>query len=401
MTIVNPGDTEHSAARGGELYDPAQFVDVYGVPGRIGVLPYSQLVILRQTRRGKNPVLDELTDSISRRKASKPNEQSGLLEPPIVTKMTREQLEWHVVQLSQLWQEPISIEEYEHLVQPDRLYYVVTDGHTRMMGIGYDITKRGLDPEQIGVAAMVVDFDSTASFFSDQQEANIHSRTTPEEEMFVLVRLYEEGVESESWSGPEEFRSQQKKRWRKQRIDQIIAFAELPPLARDFVYDKRVWLTAAIKLGEVMPRLREYYFTRLKVDQESFDRKIITMLMKMSSVSVKNPRTGEMVPGPRMSVKDCAAYIDSVVASLSGQAETSLFTPEDIAAMEAQRIRNEFDQEVGFLTSGIRTAPERVLKVLDLVQKHTGDDVLSEAEKAVRALQEGAGRAVRQLTLSS
>jgi hypothetical protein len=118
-------------------------------------LPADAYVMLPQIRDGKHRLLDELVDSIC---------QHGMLQNPIATWMTPEQLADHLEFNNALHGQGVTVEQYAHQQQPNGKYCAVIGGHSRMEAALIMSAREGGDMRR--VTSNLIDYDSPETFLA-------------------------------------------------------------------------------------------------------------------------------------------------------------------------------------------------------------------------------------------
>lgn len=142
--------------------------------------PLDKIAILAQTRRGLNPVHHELVESI---------DTIGLLYPPLVAKLSREEFANYLQFTHDSLGEDRSIADFGHLICNDMVTLMV-DGGSRAAAC-LDIQKRNLRMP-IVLGCIVLDNVTRADdVIALQIAANIHQRPSADDEAHSLAASFE------------------------------------------------------------------------------------------------------------------------------------------------------------------------------------------------------------------
>lgn len=220
-------------------------------------MPINEFVTLPQVRSGLNPELANLKSSIS---------VNGLINPIDVARMEESELRTYIEFVRRTWKEDVSFEDYEHLRQADKKFYMVIAGHSRAEAIR-QLQQEGFG-SQFDVVAKVHDATSPEHIIELQLSENIHSTPPPERRAIGIVETYLWGQEKGTWKNKKQY-IEKKSGVSLDILNEALGFAELPSEARDFVFSGLMSYGAAVELGKGASTIGRYVDLKLGREREA------------------------------------------------------------------------------------------------------------------------------------
>ncbi len=208
-----------------------------------------QFVKLSQIRGDKNPVTQELKESIV---------ATGLLNPIDVARMTREQLEQYIQFTNETWGAEAEIDDFDAQLMDDGHYYLIVAGHTRHEAIDEAEQEGLLYP--IPLMAKVHPVHEVEDIIELQSAENTHSQPRQERGTMAAVEAFNWGKKQGKWSTVDEYieRYTGKNKLDAKGMRDALHFANMPTDVRQFVLSGVMKHTAGVELGKSVDTVRDY-----------------------------------------------------------------------------------------------------------------------------------------------
>jgi hypothetical protein len=226
----------------------------FGDP-RLGYVDADMVVQLSQVRHGPNDAYGGLLDSIRER---------NLLNPINVAYVTREQLAEYIGFTNEVWRADARIEQFDHMQLPDGRFILLIAGHTRMAAIRVlhneaiaQARARQQPPPRCIVQARFHDVEGPEDVVGAQLDENLHTQPAPENIAMAVAETYLRGVRLKMWDSKAAFRRHVNGKISRHFLDQALAFVDLPPQARNFVFANKLPYRVGVALGHAAPVFRE------------------------------------------------------------------------------------------------------------------------------------------------
>jgi hypothetical protein len=242
---------------------PAEFMPgIYGDFERRDVL-LGQIVVARQVRYGKNPVLPQLVESIDTVGRAK-----NLHNAPDLVYPDADLLADYLDFTNDTYGGNVSIDDCPS--QPDGRYYLAAAGHSRIESI-WEIERRrvraarhagfrNVPPpgEALVLQAKIHIADEPADILRVQMAENIHSVPVEERQAMGIIGMYLYGKRHKSWGSYEEFGATAGRGFDSLTLERAHLFSLLPDVTRGKVMMGGYHYAVACELG----RLTGPYITR-------------------------------------------------------------------------------------------------------------------------------------------
>ena len=215
-------------------------------------LPVKGYLKLAQIRGERNPVTNELKDSIL---------AEGLLYEPISARLSPELLREYVEFTNELWGADVAVEDLDHFRQDDGTYYLIIAGNSRHQAFDELIDEGRLPQNQI-LPTKMADVSSVWDIISLQRADNIHSAPPKERNAMATVEAYEWGRKQGSWDSVSEFVNTSNidgKKISTKVMHEMRHFANLPGAIRTFILGGAIPYSVGIEMGKGASEIRRYY----------------------------------------------------------------------------------------------------------------------------------------------
>ena|GEM_PF-1924184 len=269
-------------------YSEEELGEVYGDYETINI-PVDNIAILPQVRNRVNSAQSELAKSI---------QSVNLMNRASIVLMRPGQLSSHLDFINGVWSTDASIEEYG---EPNNGYYpVLIAGHSRVNAIRAWQEESG---DRKSVSCNIHNVSSSAEFLGLQLAENTYGGINPERRAFAIVEMYLYGHDKEAreedpskWSSYADFVRKNPGRLSEEILRDGMAFAALPPEARDYILSGLLYYGVGVEIGKSADLIKEYVAHGLgeMVDEKRLDqayRDEVTIMMN-NSVSIKYDQKG-------------------------------------------------------------------------------------------------------------
>ena len=229
-------------------------------------MPVDQYVMLPQVRPGLNPNFAVIKESIR---------EVGILNRVDVARVSEATLGDYIMLVNGTWHTDVALEDYEHLRQPDDMFYVVIAGHTRTEALRQlkEEDQNSANPSEnpYNMAVDIHPIKGTMDIIKLQMHENSYSAPPPERRAQGIVEAYKLGLRSEEnpegpWRTMKEFSEQTG--ISTGILGEALNFAKLPPEALDFVFSGELHYGASVELGKASDTIEEYERMKLGFDKK-------------------------------------------------------------------------------------------------------------------------------------
>lgn len=351
------------------------------------VLYADQYVKVSQVRREKNPVTDEMRESIL---------ENDLHYPLIVARLSEETFAEYIEFTNELWEADATIEEFAHQ-KIDGWYYLIVDGHTRHAVIS-QIEEDGLE-ERRPILAFVHEVETPDEIILRQMQANLQSRTPREREAAGIVEAYQWGLRHGKWKDEKGFLKIHNK-VSKGVFTGALAFSKLPVPIRTYVYKRKMSYNAGIELGKMADTVWEHTVVKcglsgkkLTPAQKRKVKEIYTEEMLVLAKQILNKRLNSTAAAARLQAQE-RGYQEEIDEALSGPDSMSddnalislgLVTHEEQLEMHARNVRQRLEE---VLRENTRRPGAVAIEVLELDKEFLPPslyaDLLADAESSLK-----------------
>lgn len=237
-----------------------------------------ELVKLKQVRGTKNPVSEELEQSI---------EAEGLNTLLETVLVDEEMMAAYIDFVNRTWGGNVMIDDLADKRRTDGTYILVTGGHTRHEIIEKLEAEGKLD--HLPINCIVREAKSIWDIVRKQHSSNIQSRSARERSSFANVESYELGILTGEWSDLDDFFEQQKISPKSGMAEDLKRFLELPADIRRYALLDQISYTAAIELSRYANLQRRFVLRKTGVTRPtaeqlaSVDELILNELHRVAS----------------------------------------------------------------------------------------------------------------------
>ncbi len=317
-----------------------------------------EFIKLSQVRPGKNPILEDLKNSI---------EKVGMLNAIDVAKMDTPLLEEYIEFTNMVWGSDRNIEDVRSL-GVDGFYYPLVAGHSRHQAIE-ELEAEGRI-EQRPIQTKVHPVQTIEDILDLQLGENLHSVPSMERRALAAVEHFTFGVMKGKWTDQDDYYAQHPDlQHDKSLLEDGLVISQLPPNLQDYVFKKKVAFATGIEIAKTGRVLRRHIEFK------------------------QGAKFGEMDEVTR--AKADRLYLQSLNMLASKIANKRLNAPaaKKVLMAERQRLNNEIYGKLIAASdqSGISNPdiPEKEVEVLEFAEDATLFDILVEPEDELdRALRE-------------
>jgi hypothetical protein len=371
-------------------YDEVELGEVYGKYEAINV-PVDKIVTLPQVRGSRlNPNQAELTRSIS---------SGGLINPVDIVLFTPEQLTSHLEFINGIWKTHASLNDYN---EPNNgLYPVLIAGHSRLGSIRNIQNEEG-SPKS--VSCKIHEISSSAEFLSLQLAENTYGGINPERRAIAIVEMYHYGYDEKAtpddnrhWSSYADFARKNPGNLSQEILSDGMAFAELSPGVRDFIFAGKLYYGAGVELGKNSKTIRAYIDHQMgdasddKKDQAySYELSIIISHLTDSRQNAK----GGLKKATEY-IKNKVAYMKSVINPPDSATHQQTMLIEFLNSPNAQyhQYLESLKKEHKEIIEKLKRQPaDSLINYLQLDGALTGEDHSEDIRQIETVYQENIGR---------
>lgn len=206
-----------------------------------------EFIKLSQVRPGKNPILEELKDSI---------ERVGLLNSIDVARMDGPLLEEYIEFTNRVWGASRSMDEFAHLGE-DGFYYPLVAGHTRHQAIE-ELEEEGRI-EQYPIQTKVHTVHTVEDVLELQLGENLHSVPSMERRALAAVEHFTFGIMKGKWTSQDDyFAKHPERKMDKGVLRDGLEISYLPGNLQDYVFTKKVSFATGIELAKTARVLKKH-----------------------------------------------------------------------------------------------------------------------------------------------
>lgn len=348
------------------------------------VVPVHNLILLTQTRDIVNADQSDLEASLL--------SPTGLLNQVDVVKLDQPCFETYMEFVNRTWGSKHSLEDFENQVFQG-MYYTVGAGHSRTISIKNIIRH---DPTASDMMRVKIHPAKTPEeIIKLQIDENIHTKPRVEREAQAIVEAYMWGLEQGHYTTRAEFLERFGSKVSKGKLDKALAFAELPPAMREFVFAGHIPFSVALELGDGLQQLQQ--FEAVKMGVTSYDSmsdeehrilselvslRINEIIMHLSTTkNLKTPSKGcAYIESLR---KTWQAEIDKSQNSTHEVESLTLFTAAD---QQRQYLSRRVEETTHQLNSVAGLTGAEVVSLLDIAERLTNIDTAAARRKAEQAI---------------
>lgn len=206
-----------------------------------------EFIKLNQVRPGKNPVLEDLKNSI---------EKIGMLNGIDVARMDEALLEEYIEFTNMVWGSDRSMDDVRSL-GVDGLYYPLVAGHTRHQAIE-ELEAEGRI-EQRPILAKVHPVATIEDILDLQLGENLHSVPSMERRALAAVEHFTFGVMKGKWTDQDDYYAQHPDlEHDKSLLEDGLVISQLPPNLQEYVFKKKIAFATGIELAKTGRVLRRH-----------------------------------------------------------------------------------------------------------------------------------------------
>lgn len=361
-----------------------------------------EFIKLSQVRPGKNPVLEDLKNSI---------EKIGMLNAIDVAKMDTELLEEYIEFTNMVWGSERSVDGLRSL-GVDGYYYPLVAGHSRHQAIE-ELEAEGRI-EQRPIQTKVHPVSSIEDILDLQLGENLHSVPSMERRALAAVEHFTFGVMKGKWTDQDDYYAQHPDlQHDKSLLEDGLVISQLPPNLQDYVFKKKVAFATGIELAKTSRVMRRYIehkasakfgamdeITAAKSEQ-LFHRRLNMLASKIANKRLNAPAAKKFLMAERQRMNneiygkliDDATQSDDVpekeVEVVEFAEDATLFDILVEPESELDRAIKEADKELDALLAQYANAPssfalEMLELVLPVVADERREEILADYERSNR-----------------
>lgn len=313
-----------------------------------------EFIKLSQVRPGKNPILEDLKNSI---------ERVGMLNAIDVAKMDTALLEEYIEFTNMVWGSERSVDDLRPL-GVDGYYYPLVAGHSRHQAIE-ELEAEGRI-EQRPIQTKVHPVASIEDILDLQLGENLHSVPSMERRALAAVEHFTFGVMKGKWTDQDDYYAQHPDlQHDKSLLEDGLVISQLPPNLQEYVFKKKVAFATGIELaktGRIMRRHIEHLAGA-----------------KFSAMDEDTTVKSEQLYHQRL----------NILASKIANKRLNASAAKKVLMAERQRMNNEIYGKAPDDTKADSPVPNKEVDVVEFAEDATLFDILFEPESELdRAIKE-------------
>lgn len=304
-----------------------------------------EFIKLSQVRPGKNPILEDLKNSI---------EKVGLLNAIDVARMDAALLEEYIEFTNMVWGSERSMDD----VRPfgvDGYYHPLVAGHSRHQAVE-ELEQEGR-LEQRPILTKVHPVKTIEDILDLQLGENLHSVPSMERRALAAVEHFTFGVMKGKWTDQDDYYAQHPDlEHDKSLLEDGLVISQLPPNLQDYVFKKKIAFATGIELAKTGRILRRYIEHKAGAKFSEMDETIIAK--------------SEQLYHRRL----------NLLASKIANKRLNASAAKKVLMAERQRMNNDIYGKLLDGTAPTDTVPEKEVDVVEFAEDSTLFDILVDPE---------------------
>lgn len=304
-----------------------------------------EFIKLSQVRPGKNPILEDLKNSV---------EKVGLLNAIDVARMDAELLEEYIEFTNMVWGSERSMDDIRPL-GVDGFYYPLVAGHSRHQAVE-ELEEEGR-LEQRPILTKVHPVNTIEDILDLQLGENLHSVPSMERRALAAVEHFTFGVMKGKWTDQDDYYAQHPDlEHDKSLLEDGLVISQLPPNLQDYVFKKKIAFATGIELAKTGRVMRRHIENKAGVKFGEMDE----------TVSAK----AEQLYHRRL----------NMLASKIANKRLNASAAKKVLMAERQRMNNEIYGKLLDSTAPVDAAPAKEVDLIEFAEDSTLFDILVDPE---------------------
>lgn len=328
---------------------------------------------LPQIRDTRNPILDDLKDSIR---------DGDLLNPIDVAILDEFSLLEYLDFINHTWKTNVQLADCLDKRQPDGTFFLVIAGHTRHQAVS-ELNVES-DAPLYELPAKIHRITDPSEIIDIQVRENLHSVPRQEQAAIAFVEQYLWGLQAGQWKSKAEYIKQKQGQISHRQLNEALLFADLSDEIKQYVFTRELAYSVALEVGRAHETVAEHTLMKMGGVLDTPDlvqdfkitvnRKIISMINHMNGKTMANKKKLN-VTAAKQHIKGRMNAMQQEILASRNEDEGVLFDLEMITA----------DQQAAMYVSAIEKEFKEMLRYVEQLSIDSTDQTLALARRAERS----------------